>query len=63
MKRGGKGTGGDFKERLFRHGDVHLGQIGGLDTPTGRSSDGNKLTHPLCQQKDLQQPEWLKSGG
>lgn len=29
----------------------------------GRMSDCNEPTHPLCQQKGLKQPEWLKPGG
>lgn len=64
VKSGGKGTDGDFEERqLFPHGDVRLGQVKGLDTLTGCVSDSNEPTHPRCEQKDLQQVEWLKLGG
>lgn len=29
----------------------HLGQIGGLDTPTGRTSDGNELTPSVSAER------------
>lgn len=34
-----------------------------LGNTQGRMSDCNEPTHPLCQQKELKQPEWLKPGG